>query len=71
MPTRLWYCYKVLNSLEQDGRIIVSQEHMHQWFMRAYTNHWDSYYGFGMWLFMLQVIFFWIIERFNVKPSTA
>jgi hypothetical protein len=71
MPTRLWYCYKVLNSLEQDGRIIVSQEQMHQWIMRAYRNNWDSYYGFGMWLFIFQVVFFWFIERFNLIPSTA
>jgi hypothetical protein len=71
MPTRLWYCYKALNSLEQDGRIVVSQEQMHQWFMRAYKNHRDRYFGFGMWLFIFLVIFFWFIERFDVKPSTA
>jgi hypothetical protein len=71
MPTRLWYCYKVLNSLEQDGRVVVSQEQMHEWFMRDYRYNWDSYYGFGMWLFIFQVIFFWLIDKFGERPSTA
>jgi hypothetical protein len=43
-PTRLWNRYRVLYSLEQDGRIIVTPEQMRAWSMRCYQGQWEWFF---------------------------
>lgn len=45
-PTRMWWHYKVLNSVEQDGKTIISPERMRDWYARDYAGQWDRYYFF-------------------------
>jgi hypothetical protein len=42
-PTRLWYDVKALNSLEQDGKILLSPVQSHAWHMQGYETDRQSY----------------------------
>lgn len=70
MPTRLWYHYKVLYSLEQDGKMILSPEQSHAWFMRGYRGELETYHEI-LWIGLFPVCIFWLLETFGGKPTRS
>jgi hypothetical protein len=61
MPTRLGYDYKLLHTLEQEGRQILSPEQSYAHAMNSYRIRWDIYRVL-IWLFVTLAVFSWLIE---------
>ena len=65
-PTRMWYHYKVLYSLEQDGKMIVDPEKLHAWFLKSYESQRETLYWFR-WLCLATICFFGWLEKRGVN----
>jgi len=56
-PTRMWYHYKVLHSLEQDGKMIVAPEILRAWYLKSYESNRDRHYWI-CWIFVAFIFIF-------------
>lgn len=72
MPTRLWYQYNVLYSIEQDGKVIVSPEQIHARFTRHYSDSLELTRKFILFLWMpcLALILFGDFSGFALYRQT-
>jgi hypothetical protein len=62
-PSRLWYHYKVLNSLEQDGKIILSSTQLRTWFTQYYGFELESYRMMN-YLLLIPIFICFLLEMF-------
>lgn len=59
MPSLLWGHYNVLNSLEQDGEIVISPEQLHARFLSHYNNSLETRkLSLFIWIPVLALIWF-------------
>lgn len=60
-PSIVWGHYNVLQSLEQDGKIIVSPEELHARFLRHYSSSLETY-KFGVFLSIVLLLLIWFMD---------
>jgi hypothetical protein len=65
MPTRLWYGYKYLHTLEQRGRLILSPDQSHAHAMKSYRALWVVYRELS-WLWIVFAIVTWLLEGLGI-----
>lgn len=65
MPTPLGYHFKVLYSLEQNGKLVVPPDQLHAWHMRNYEHNWSAYHTMVLFFSVLEGIFI-IWETFSI-----
>lgn len=66
MRTRLWFGDRMLHTLEQEERLIVSPQQSYTERMRNYRSWWKSYRQL-LFFGVVVTIVLWFIEKLNVK----